>query len=31
MKMRARTMSLAVIGVHEGDDLDMRTVKVSTF
>lgn len=29
MKMRARTMSLRAIGVHEGDDLDMRTIKVA--
>lgn len=29
MKMRARTMSLRAIGVHEGDDLDMRSIKVS--
>lgn len=29
IKMRARTMSLRAIGVHEGDDLDMRTVQVS--
>ncbi len=29
MVSRARTLSLAVIGVHEGDDLDMRTIKVS--